>query len=321
VAGAWLIAGIVLSIFARPVEEPVSIAEQKRIPQRPLTKAEIERYRVYLALGDMGDLRLVESAGILARYFKGELTLNTIIEVPRATPLEAISKDYVDEVSASLRKATKIAPTTVRVRPIVSVSYDVAGSILDQARHDAANLLVLGWKGTRRRGGTILGRNLDRVVREAPCDVAIIKTKRLSRSIQSILLVNGGYYETRKALLMALPIAKEYGAKIRILSPITADGQIELVKGNAERLQRMCERIEVPSEIKMVHSKSFVNTVLQHAPQSDILVMGAGHQHALEKTMFGATYDRIIRSVDVPVMIIKTVKAVKARAGTASGRP
>jgi len=312
IAAVWIMIGLVVAAFARPEEEYPSIAEQKRVPQRPLTRAQIERYRVFLALEDLGDLRLVESAGIFARYFNGELTVNKIVEVPRALPLEAISKEYVDEVVASLKKTIKIAPTTVKVRPVVTVSYDVAGSILDQTEHEAANLLVLGWKGTRRRGGTILGRNLDRVVREAPCDAVIIKTKRQSKNIESILVVLGNYFETRKALLLALPIAKEFGATIDLLAVITDDRQIALIRGNAERLVKMSDRVKVPCRVKYVHSKAFVNTVLEYARACDILVMGAGPQSALEISMFGAVYDRIIRSVDVPVLVLRTARAKKA---------
>ncbi len=314
IAVVWIALGLAMSAFARPAEEVESIVTQKRVAPKPFTKEQIERFRVFLALENLGDLRLVETAGIFARYFNGDLTVNKIVEVPRAMPLEAISKDYIDEISASLRKTIKITPSTVDVRPVVSVSYDVAGAILDQTKHEAANLLVLGWKGTRRRGRTILGRNLDRVVREAPCDVVILKTKRLSKSIETILLVSGGYFETRKALLLALPVAREFGAKIEILSVITDDRQIELAHGNAERLSRMATRVKVVSELKYVHSKSLVNTVVDHSKDCDLLVMGAGPQSALERTMFGAVYDRIIRTVDAPVLVLKTARAGKPTA-------
>ena len=319
VAGTWIIIGLVASLFAKPSEEYESIVEQRRVPQKPLTREQIERYRVFLALEDLGNLRLVQTAGILARYFKGELTVNKIVEVPRAMPLEAISKGYVEEVSAALRKAIKVTPSTVAVRPVVSVSYDVAGSILDQTKHEVANLLVLGWKGTRRRGRTILGRNLDRVVREAPCDVVIIKTQRLSRNIENILLVSGGYFETRKALLLALPIAKEFNAKIEILSVITDESQLALVKGNAERLAKMADHVKVQNEVRYLHSKSLVNSVLEQARHSDILVMAAGPQSALERTLFGEVYDRIIRSVEVPVLVLKTARASKSSYPTGPG--
>ncbi len=309
IAIIWIAIGLVISSIKRPHEEVESILAQKRVPQRPLTKEQIERFRVFLALEDLGNLRLVEASGIFSRYFEGELTVNKIVEVPRAMPLEAISKDYIDELSSGLRKAIKVAPSTVKVRAVVSVSYDVAGAILDQTRHESANLLVLGWKGTRRRGRTILGRNLDRVVREAPCDVAIIKTARLKKSIENILLVSGGYFETRKALLLALPLAKEYGAKIEILSVITDDRQVELIHGNAERLAKMADRVKVANDVKYVYSKSLVSVVLEHAQQSDILVMASGPQSALERTLFGEVYDRIIRSVDVPVLVLKTARA------------
>lgn len=311
IAIVWVAIGLAISSVKRPHEEVESILEQKRVPQRPLTKEQIERFRVFLALEDLGNLRLVEMSGIFSRYFEGDLTVNKVVEVPRAMPLEAISTEYIEELSAGLRKTIKVAPSAVNVRPVVSVSYDVAGAILDQTKHEAANLLVLGWKGTRRRGRTILGRNLDRVVREAPCDVAIIKTARLKKSIENILLVSGGYFETRKALLLALPLAKEYGAKIEILSVITDDRQVELVHGNAERLVKMADRVKVPNEVKYVYSKSLVNVVLEHAQHSDILVMATGPQSALERTLFGEVYDRIIRSVDVPVLVLKTARAPK----------
>jgi amino acid transporter len=309
IAIVWIVAGLGVSAFARPTEEYPSIVQTKRVAPKPLTKAQTERFRVFLALEDVGDLRLVEVAGIFARYFGGDLTVNKIVEVPRAMPLEAISQEYIEETSTGLRKAIKVTPSTVKVRPVVSVSHDVAGAILDRTKYEAANLLVLGWKGTRRRGRTILGRNLDRVVREAACDVAIMKTRRLSKSIEKILVVSGGYFETRKALLLALPIAKEFGANIQILSVITDDRLLELIRGNAERLARMCNRVKVPNDLKFVHSKSLVNAVMEQSANCDILVMGTGPQSTIERTMFGAVYDRIIRSVDVPVLVLKTARA------------
>ena len=306
ITAVWVAVGLALSAFAKPSEEYQSIVERRRVPQKPLSKEQIDRYRVFLALGDLGDLRLVETAGIIARYFKGDMTVNNVVEVPRAMPLEAISKEYVDEIALGLKKAVKVAPSTVDVRPVVSVSYYVPGAILDQIKHEAANLLVLGWKGTRRRGRTILGRNLDEVVRRAPCDVAIIKTKRLSKNIDRILVVSGKYFETRKALLLALPIAKEYGATIEILAVITDDRQVALARGNAERLSKMCTRVNVPHEVRYLRSKSLVSAVQQETQKTDLLVMGTGAQTAIERTLFGSSYDRIIRTVDVPVMILKT---------------
>jgi len=306
IAAGWIGLGLALSSFAKPHEEVESIVSRKRVRPKPLTQEEIARYRVFLALENLGDLRLVETAGILSRYFKGDLTVNKIVEVPRAMPLEAISKDYIDEVSASLKKTIKVVPSTVRVHPTVSVSYNVAGAIVDQTRHEAADLLVLGWKGTKRKGKTILGRNLDMVVREAPCDVAVIKTRRLAKNIENILLVSRGYVETRKALLLVLPIAKEYGAKVEILVVITDERQLELARGNAERLSKTCERVHVEHTINMVHSKSVVGTVMERARACDLLAMGTPPQSALERTMFGAVGDRIIRSVDVPVMVLRT---------------
>ena len=323
IAAVWIALGLAFSVFAKPEEELPSIVEAKRVQQKPLPREQVQRYRVFLALENLGDLRLLNFAGILARYFKGDLTVNKIVEVPRAMPLEVIGKDYVQEISEGLQKAIKVTPSTVNVRPVVSVSYDVAGAILDQTKHESANLLVLGWKGTKRRGRTILGRNLDVMVRRAPCDIAIIKTRRMEKNPERVLLVSGRYFETRKALLLALPLAKEYGASIEILAVVTDDKQLELVKGNAERLKKICERVHVQVTVNFVRSKSLVGTVMEHAKDCDLLVMGAGPQRALERTLFGAVYDRIIRSVDVPVLVLRTSKSESpssSRQGAHHGR-
>ncbi len=74
----------------------------------------------------------------------------------------------------------------------------------------------------------------------------------------------------------------------------------------------MCSRVKVNSEVKYVHSKSLVNAVMEHSVGYDILVMGTGPQSALERTLFGAVYDRIIRSVDVPVLVLKTARSVRS---------
>jgi hypothetical protein len=64
-----------------------------------------------------------------------------------------------------------------------------------------------------------------------------------------------------------------------------------------------------------------VNAVLARAQECDLLVMGSGPQGALERTLFGAVYDRIIRSVDVPVMVLKTAKAERTFASGPFGLP
>ena len=142
-------------------------------------------------------------------------------------------------------------------------------------------------------------------MRRAPCDIAIIKTRRMSKNPERILLVSGGYFETRKALLLALPIAKEYGAEVDILAVVTEDKHLELVRGNAERLKKICDRVHVPAKIKFARSKTMLDAVSAESEGCDLLVMGAGPQSALERTLFGTSYDRILRSVDVPMLVLR----------------
>jgi len=67
----------------------------------------------------------------------------------------------------------------------------------------------------------------------------------------------------------------------------------------------------VAHEVHYLRSKSLVAAVQQELKKTDLLVMGAGAQTAIERTLFGASYDRIIRTADVPVLVLKTTNVGK----------
>lgn len=307
IAITWILIGLFVHAVVRPAPAAIPAPPAPFEAPRALTPEELERYRVFLALSDLGDLRLVEIASIFARGERGNLTINTIVEVPLASPLDSVPRQDIETLSDGLEKVSKIVNRTVDVRPVVSVSHDVAASILESLRTEFANLLVLGWKGRPgRTQGTILGRNLDAVVRNAPCDVAIVKTRRLARGVEKILVVSGAFSQSLKAMRLAVFLAKEYGAKIEILTVLTDERTLELMRGNAERLGKLCEHEGVDYTTVLIRSKSLVNAVVMEARDAGMLVLGVGRRAPLEHTMFGPAVDKILQMIACPVVVLRT---------------
>lgn len=322
IAIAWVAIGLLVYAVAHPRLEALPAPPPPFEAPRELTPEEIERYRVSLALADFGDLRLVEIASIFARGERGNLTINSIIEVPLATPLDSVPRGDIAFLSDGLEKVSKIVNRAVDVRPLVSVSHNVAASILESLRTEHANLLVLGWKGRPgRTEGTILGRNLDAVIRNAPCDVAIVKTRRLARAVEKILVVSGAFSQSLKATRLAVFLAKEYGAKIEILSVLTDERTLELLRGNAERLGKLCEREGVDYTTVMIRSKSLVNAVVMEAREAGMLVLGVGRRAPLERTMFGPAVDKILQTIACPVVVLRTAHREEPITPPTVGRP
>lgn len=141
-------------------------------------------YRVLIAIGEASHLTVQLAIAVpLARARQGRVTPLYVAaggERPGWLTIPEAMRDVVDD-------------------PIVLDSADVPGAILASVRKTKPDLLLLHWRGHPSRGRYLLGRNLDRVIQYAPCDVAVVRAaERASdfeermNNLQSILVPSGG---------------------------------------------------------------------------------------------------------------------------------
>ena len=132
----------------------------------------------------------------------------------------------------------------VPVQVAVQAGDDPAGKVLSAVRKDPPDLLLVGWRGRRGRGRYLLGRNLDRLVQDAPCDVAILRAgadsplpEGISEGIERVLVPMGGGPNAPLALDLALSLSPQ----VRVTALNIArevQGQVALSLAR-ERLQEM----------------------------------------------------------------------------------
>ncbi|WP_372422258.1 universal stress protein [Salinarimonas chemoclinalis] len=93
-----------------------------------------------------------------------------------AIPVIMVSPDTLrhvsDEVIAAARKAPESAGVTVEAR---IADAPPAQAIVEIAREEGADLLVIGSRGLGRLQGLILGSVSQKVVHDAPCAVLVVK--------------------------------------------------------------------------------------------------------------------------------------------------
>ena len=125
-------------------------------------------------------------AADLARRFQAQLTLVHVYEPPATAPLEPLEPGgqllgavWVDlERAMAAWRAEAARRSGARVRSTVRVG-EAANEILHFAREDGMDLIVLGSHGDTGLRHLVLGSVAERVVREAPCPVLVIRTKEL----------------------------------------------------------------------------------------------------------------------------------------------
>lgn len=131
----------------------------------------------------------MEEAADLARTFRGQLTLLHVQEpaalmpvdvfVPTAASFEAPSVDVARCMAAWREVAAERAGSAVRSAVRIGAP---AEEILSFARDEAMDLVVVGTHGRTGLKHLVLGSVAERVVRQAPCPVLVVRTKELSEA-------------------------------------------------------------------------------------------------------------------------------------------
>ena len=221
------------------------------------------------------------------------------------------------------------------------ISHEVADTIIDAAKTEHANLLLIGWYGHRRRG-FIMGTNIDKIVASADADVVVLKWKGLMSEIKDVTLLFGEGHHVDRAAELAATVAHHHGAKAIILyvtdgsGPITKEKErmrwlrkvfedrkvtVDIIilyvtegsgpttkeKERLRWLRKVFEDWKVTVDIKMITNASLIQGVVNWTGITDILFIGAEETQALGHNLFGNRSDRIAMSVTCPVAIVKSV--------------
>ena len=168
---------------------------QSQVFKDELAGAAKSGYRVLVPVANPSTLdALVDFAAAVARRKKGEIiALHVVSQREAASPDEARRsaegrRTLLEETVGSLRDRS------VAIHTMTRLSDDPAQAILDTARGEACNLIIMGWQGYMRSVafGRSLGHVLDPVIAGAPCDVAIVKTKGLDHPRRLMVPTAGG---------------------------------------------------------------------------------------------------------------------------------
>ncbi|MBM4236981.1 MAG: amino acid permease, partial [Euryarchaeota archaeon] len=310
---AWYMAlaviyvGLFIHYFAKGRRE----IEKVEVPIRaPLSPEELRKYRVLIPIDDPKSLALVDLGCIIASKNNGEILLTSIVEVPTAVPLDAIDKKAVEEKKNILEKVKTHAELRgVPTRAVVSVSHDVVTAIIDLAKEEAANMILVGWKGYTRTKKRIFGRKMDDILRRVPCDVIVLRAEEKLKP-DNILVLSGGLWHVSKATEVAADIARAEASRVTILNVIVDERY--LVKGAeySKRLTKIVQSAGVQVITKDIRPETIVGGVVAESLDYDLLVIGVSAARHWKKFVFGPVQDRIAQNAKCPVLVYKRVAGV-----------
>jgi len=152
------------------------------------------------------DRGLIDVAAGLAKD-DGEIVVASVIEVPEGETLASAQP----QARARRRELTTLAGSH-SVRPLVTVARLGWAAIADAAREERPDLLLIGW---RRPGWYYLGTTIEDILRDPPCDLAIVKGPA-GRARRILVPVRGGRY-AELAAKIGVDLARARGGTVTLL--------------------------------------------------------------------------------------------------------
>ncbi len=235
------------------------------------------------------------------------------------------------EEMASSRFASALAAhdtESVRIKCAHQQGLHIAPMIMDYAKENEIDLMVMGTHGRRGLGHLFLGSVTEEVVRFATCPVLTIRESKMPSptiEIKSILAPVDFSEHAKHAVLHAKHIASTYGARLLLLHVVeqaihpefyTAGIRTwselvpELLSASKRQLERFLEQIngpEVPVELHVVEGHA-VNEIVKFAETygTDMIVIATHGLTGIEHLLLGSTTEKVVRIAKCPVFTIKT---------------
>ena len=255
----------------------------------------------------------------------GVLTALGIVEVAEGSPLSE-GATRARQARRLLQRVQEFAPNDIELRTTVRIGRRAAEGILEAATEEEADLILFGWggppppgrKGARvRTVDAVFSPTIDEVVREAPCDIAVVKQRGVSDVRRILVPVRGGPH-AELALRFADALGRGLGAEVDALH-VVPPGIDPGVLSQTERALAAFVRQHTHGRANplTVEGSSVAPTILREADHAGLVIMGAsalpGGPGALavppESGLFGALPEAIVNQAHPTVIVVKTREA------------
>jgi nucleotide-binding universal stress UspA family protein len=259
---------------------------------------------------------LIQLGSAIARRREGEILLLHVITVPEQTPL-AVGRGYVQRARERvLDRAVEIAEEfEVPVSSTIRISHQPARAILHEVEDRGIDFVVMGWRGRRRDPRTIIGSNIDNVLRNADCHVAVLRGHGLGE-VEKILVPVADPEQAPLMVdladLVADLVAHEQDTSVDLLHLVppglTGEARdarlLEIREALAEQGVE-AEDVEAGRRLRIVEDANVVRRIVRESRGYGLTVIGSAREGWVRKLVAGTKPEQIARAASGRLLLVK----------------
>jgi nucleotide-binding universal stress UspA family protein len=288
-------------------------------PRPPAPNAEPPReYTILVPVTDLGEAgRLIQVASALMPVQEGAargkvITLG-VVEVPEELAFSegTIPARMHRQLLGRLRRRES---PQVELRTLVRVHRQGWQGIVEAARDESVDLILLGWSGRADAAHAVLGTTIDEAVRNTPCDIAVAKGLNLATVKRILVPIRGGPHAAL-AFRLATGLAERVDGSVTALRiEVPGAGAAEHAR-DADEFAAVVATAPSPERVRevVVTAEDVVDAICRQADGHQVVMMGAAASppdgawppdgpHPL----FGPIAETLAHLIDRGMVIVKT---------------
>ncbi len=205
----------------------------------------------------------------------------------------------------------------IPVHTQIRVSQDITQAILDTIKERHINLMIMGWKGSTSNPGRIFGGVVDGVIRQAPCDVMVVKLGEMMHPpyippfFQRWLIPIAGGPNSQRALefLPALIPLSSKPPDIRLCQVFDPEDTITDTTAIEEASDFLKGQIEGRIRRIPIRASEVSDAVVYIANDQlcDVVVLGASREGLLQLMIQENIPEAIARRVKSTIILVRSV--------------
>jgi len=294
-------------------------------------------YRILLPLANPRTARdLVRIGAGVADGRPTEITVLGIVEVPEGVSLS----EGATQARTSRRLLQRVLDVGdeegVQLRTVVRIGRYAADGVIEAVGEEGSDLVIFGWggpptptqharaeaeatemalAGQRARPRSVFSPTIDAVVRESPCDIAVVKQRGLDRVSSILVPVRGGPH-AELAMRIGRDLGKRFSAKMVVLHVVPKGiGKRAIEREQAAVDAFVREHAGTRRATGLIREAASVRqAIIKEAANHQLVVMGASAQPSNAspdgRYLFGTLAESVASKAKPTVIVVKTKQSL-----------
>lgn len=302
----WILVG--LMIYLTLFSKRVCIADVPKTIETPelLDLKKTKKYKTLVPLANPERVQpLVELAGKIACRSRGEVLALSVVDLPEVTGYSD-AQPFVEEAHVLLKVANEVAiDRKIPFSSLLKIGRSAAAEIIQVAKESGCHLILLGYK---KDEDPLENSVIHRIITHQPCDVAILKSGRLSAdSFRRILIPLGGREVHDKIKVRIVHcLYQEKESRVTLMTVIPP-GSSETRRQRAYEMLKRSAKVYQVSEAELIvdENDQTALAIIQRAVGYDLLVLGMKDEPWFKIFFFGTLAQQIAGQVQCPTILTK----------------